>query len=367
MVSIAEAALAPVAPEPKSGFKRLIRREPLGVVMTIAPWNYPYLTAVNTVVPALMAGNAVLLNAASQTLLTGDRFQNAMDKAGLPPGLFQTLTLSHDDTRRLIASGLANHVVFTGSVAGGRVIERAAAGTFTSVGLELGGKDPAYVRADANLNQTIENLVDGAYFNSGQSCCGVERIYVAENHYDRFVEGFVALTKAYVLDDPMDETATLGPMAGARYADVVREQTSEAISKGAKAHIDAPSFKRHSNATAWLAPQVLTGVNHTMAVMTEETFGPVAGIMKVRSDAEAVRLMNDSPYGLSASIWTADLEVAERLGHHLETGTVYMNRCDYLDPGLAWTGVKDTGRGASLSSIGYDTLTRPKSYHLRTV
>ncbi len=367
MVAIAEDALAPVQPEPKAGFKRLIRREPLGVVLTIAPWNYPYLTAINTIVPALMAGNAVLLKPATQTLLTGDRFQAAMDKADLPTGLFRTLSLLHEDAARLIASGMANHVAFTGSVAAGRAIERAAAGTFTSVGLELGGKDPAYVRADANIDHAIENLVDGAFFNSGQSCCGIERIYVAHNHYDRFVDGFVALTRAYVLDDPLLDATTLGPMASARFADVVREHTAKALSKGAKAHIDPQRFKRHSNKSAWLAPQVLTDVDHTMSVMMEETFGPVVGIMKVRDDAEAIRLMNDLPYGLSASIWTADLDAAEQLGRQLETGTVFMNRCDYLDPGLAWTGLKDTGRGATLSAIGYDMLTRPKSYHLRTV
>ena len=367
MTSIAETALAPVQTVPKTGFTRTIRREPLGVVLTIAPWNYPYLTAVNTIVPALMAGNAVLLKAASQTILTGDRFQAAMDKAGLPQGLFQTLVMGHEDTAHLIASGAINHVAFTGSVEAGRTIERAAAGTFTSVGLELGGKDPAYVRADAKLDHAVENLVDGAFFNSGQSCCGIERIYVAASLYDRFVEGFVALTKAYILDDPLDEKTTLGPMAAQRFADVVRAQTAEAIARGAKGHIDGKAFRRHTTDTAWLAPQVLTGVDHTMRVMTEESFGPVVGIMKVADDAEAIRLMNDSRYGLSASIWTSDIDAAERFGQRVETGTVFMNRCDYLDPSLAWTGVKDTGRGASLSPIGYHALTRPKSFHLRTV
>jgi acyl-CoA reductase-like NAD-dependent aldehyde dehydrogenase len=367
MVSIAETALAPVRPEPKAGFKRWIERAPVGVILTIAPWNYPYLTAVNTVVPALMAGNAVLLKAASQTLLTGDRFQAAFAKAGLPAGLFRTLTLSHEDTARVISSGMVNHIAFTGSVEGGRTIERAAAGTFTTMGLELGGKDPAYVRADANIEHAIETLVDGAFFNTGQSCCGIERIYVAAQHYDRFVEGFVALTKAYVLGDPLDEATTLGPMAAPRFANAVREHITAATKQGATALIDPAHFKRHSSTSAWLAPQVLTGVDHTMAVMMQETFGPVAGIMKVRDDAEAVRLMNDSPYGLTASIWTTDLDAAEHLGQQIDTGTVFANRCDYLDPALAWTGVKDTGRGASLSSIGYDMLTRPKSYHLRTV
>jgi acyl-CoA reductase-like NAD-dependent aldehyde dehydrogenase len=367
MVGIAETALAAVVPEPQPGFRRHIRREPLGVVFTIAPWNYPFLTAVNTIVPGLMAGNAVLLKAASQTILTGERFQQAMDAAGLPAGLFQNLVLTHEDTTRIIAGGHVDHVSFTGSVAGGRAIERAAAGTFTSIGLELGGKDPAYVRADAKVEHAIENIVDGAFFNSGQSCCGIERVYVHESLYDAFVAGAADLTSRYVLGNPLDEATTLGPMAATRFADVVRGQVSEAIRAGARAHVDPAMFKAAREGTPWLAPQVLTGVDHAMRVMREESFGPVVGIMKVKDDAEAIHLMNDSPYGLSASIWTSDLDAAARLAASIETGTVYANRCDYLDPGLAWTGVKDTGRGASLSRIGYEMLTRPKSIHLRAV
>ncbi|HXF55544.1 MAG TPA: aldehyde dehydrogenase family protein [Hyphomicrobiaceae bacterium] len=367
MTEIAETALAPIEPERKQGFIRYVRRDPLGIVLTIAPWNYPFLTAVNTVVPGLIAGNAVILKAASQTILTGERFQQAMDRAGLPKGLFQHLILSHEDTARLLSSGAVDHVSFTGSVEGGRAVERAAAGTFTSIGLELGGKDPAYVRPDAKLEHAIENLVDGTFFNSGQSCCGIERIYVHEHVYGRFVDGFVALTEKYVLDDPLDETTTLGPMAATRFADVVRRQTAEALRKGAKALIDTKLFRRNREGTPWLAPQVLTQVDHTMSVMMEESFGPVVGIMSVKNDEEAIRLMNDSPYGLTASIWTTQERAAEAIGRRIETGTVYMNRCDYLDPALAWTGVKDTGRGVSLSRIGYEMLTRPKSFHLREV
>jgi acyl-CoA reductase-like NAD-dependent aldehyde dehydrogenase len=367
MVEIAAEALAPVVPTAKDGFTRYVRRDPLGLILTIAPWNYPYLTAVNTVVPGLIAGNAVLLKAASQTILTGERFQAAMDKAGLPKGLFQHLVLGHGDTAKILAGGHVDHVSFTGSVEGGRAIERAAAGTFTSIGLELGGKDPAYVRADADVAHAVENLVDGAFFNSGQSCCGIERIYVHEQVWAPFVEGFAALTRQYVLGDPLEQASTLGPMAATRFADVVRRQTAQALAKGAKAHIDAAAFPRNRDGTPWLAPQVLTGVDHGMDVMVEESFGPVVGLMRVAGDEEALRLMNDSPYGLTASVWTRDQAAAERMGGDIETGTVYMNRCDYLDPGLAWTGVKDTGRGASLSRIGYEMLTRPKSFHLRKV
>ena len=367
MIALAENALAPLEPPAKEGFRRYVRRVPLGIVLTIAPWNYPYLTAVNTVIPALMAGNAVLLKHAAQTLLVGDRFQMAMDRAGLPKGLFQTLTLSHDDTVKLIGSGEIDQVCFTGSVAAGRAIEQAAAGTFTDVGLELGGKDPAYVRADAKFDHAVENLVDGSFFNSGQCCCGIERIYVHADIYDRFVAGFADLTRHYVLDDPLDPNTTLGPVAQKRLAATVRGHIAEALQKGARALIDPKAFARDADGSTYVAPQVLVDVDHGMKVMMDETFGPVAGIMKVAGDDEAIRLMNDSPYGLTASIWTADRDAAERIGARIETGTVYMNRCDYLDPGLAWTGVKDTGRGATLSQLGYEALTRPQSFHLRTV
>ena len=367
MIAIADEALAPVVPAAKDGFKRYVRRDPAGIVLTVAPWNYPYLTAVNSVIPALMAGNAVIFKAAAQTILVGDRFQTAMDKAGLPQGLFRTLTLSHDDTTKLIASGKIDQVCFTGSVAAGRAVEAAAAGTFTGIGLELGGKDPAYVRADVDLAHAIENIVDGAYFNSGQCCCGIERVYVHETVYDKFVDGFTALTKQYVLGDPLDEKTTLGPMAQKRLAATVRDHIAEAVGKGAKALIDPKSFPKDARDSTYLAPQVLVNVDHSMKVMMEETFGPVAGIMKVKNDDEAIALMNDSPYGLTASLWTHDRDAAERIGVQIETGTVFMNRCDYLDPGLAWTGVKDTGRGATLSKLGYEALTRPKSFHLRTV
>ncbi len=366
MTMIAEDSLKPVLPaDPKAGFKRMIKRTPAGIVFVVAPWNYPYLTAVNTIVPALIAGNAVILKHAAQTILVGERFAQAMARADAPKGLFTNIVLSHDQTTRILSSGSVDHVNFTGSVEGGRAIERAAAGTFTTMGLELGGKDPAYVRPDVKLDHAVENLVDGAFYNSGQCCCGIERIYVHEAVYDKFLDGFVNLTRQYVLGNPMDEKTTLGPMANTRFAEIVRKQTAQALAKGAKAHVDFKTFAANKEGSPYLAPQVLTNVDHSMSVMMEESFGPVVGIMKVKSDDEAIRLMNDSPYGLTAGIWTSDLEAAERIGDQVETGTVFMNRCDYLDPALAWTGVKDTGRGASLSPIGYEMLTRPKSYHLR--
>jgi acyl-CoA reductase-like NAD-dependent aldehyde dehydrogenase len=366
MIALAPQALADIDAGPKDGFRRFIRREPHGVVLVIAPWNYPYLTAVNAVVPALMAGNSVLLKHSHQTPLCAERFADAAAKADLPAGLLQALHLTHEATARLIKDARIGHVAFTGSVAGGVAVEEAAAGRFLSLGLELGGKDPAYVRPDAELAHAVENLVDGAFFNSGQSCCGIERIYVHADVYDRFVEGAAALTRSYVLDDPTRPETTLGPMVRTSAAEFVRGQVGEAVAQGARPLIEERAFSRSEAGTPYLAPQILVDVDHAMRVMTEETFGPVVGIMKVRSDDEAIRLMNDSRYGLTAAVWTSDPEAATAIGDRLETGTVFMNRCDYLDPALAWTGVKNSGRGVTLSVLGYEHLTRPKSFHLRT-
>jgi len=365
MIGIADQALATIDPGPKEGFMRYVRRDPLGVVFTIAPWNYPYLTAVNSIIPALMAGNAVVLKHAAATLLVAERFQAAFDRAKLPAGVFQHLVLNHEQTAGIISGGLANIVCFTGSVAGGRAMEQASAGRFINLGLELGGKDPAYVRSDANMAHAVENLVDGAFFNSGQSCCGIERIYVHKAVWGDFLDGFVELTKKYVLGSPLEKATTLGPMVKAEAAAFVRKQIGAAVRAGAKVHIDAKAFAMDKAGTPYMAPQVLTSVTHRMSVMKDESFGPVVGIMKVADDREALELMNDSPYGLTAAIWTQDVDAARTIGNEIATGTVFMNRCDYLDPALTWTGVKDTGRGATLSKVGYEALTRPKSYHLR--
>jgi acyl-CoA reductase-like NAD-dependent aldehyde dehydrogenase len=366
MIAIAEEALSDLDPGPKDGFVRYVKRDPLGVVFTIAPWNYPYLTAVNSIIPGLMAGNAVVLKHAASTLLVAERFQQAFDRARLPKGVFQHLVLDHKQTAEIIAGGRANMVCFTGSVAGGKAMEEASAGRFINVGLELGGKDPAYVRPDADMTHAIENLVDGAFFNSGQSCCGIERIYVHKQVWYDFLDGFVDLTKKYVLGSPLDQETTLGPMVRAEAAAFVRKQVASAVRAGARAHIDPKSFPRDKRGTPYMAPQVLTSVTHRMSVMMDESFGPVVGIMKVSGDEEALELMNDSPYGLTAAIWTQDVDAARAIGDEIQTGTVFMNRCDYLDPALTWTGVKKTGRGATLSKVGYEALTRPKSYHLRT-
>ena len=365
MLSIADAALADIVPEEKTGFKRFLRREPVGVVLVMAPWNYPFLTAVNAIVPALAAGNVVLLKHSSQTPQVAELFQAAFDAAGLPVGVFQSLHMNHADTDALLQSDAVDFVAFTGSVNGGHQVQAAISKRFIGAGLELGGKDPAYVRADADVASAAENLVDGSFFNSGQSCCGIERIYVHASVYEAFVQAFVAVTQQYQLGNPTDANTNLGPMVRRSAADFVRAQIAEAVAQGAKSLVDEAAFPASKVGTAYLSPHVLVDVNHDMRVMREESFGPVVGIMAVQDDDEAIRLMNDSDFGLTASIWTQDAVVAEALAGKIATGTVFMNRCDYLDPALAWTGVKDTGHGISLSELGYAQLTRVKSYHLR--
>ena len=365
MCAIASTALADVRPPPIPGFRRFIRHEPLGVVLVLAPWNYPYLTSVNAVVPALVAGNAVVLKMSQQTPLVASRYADAFTAAGLPSGVFGIVHADHEPVVRMIADPRVSFVSFTGSVEGGRAVQQAAARRFVGTNLELGGKDPAYVRADAPLAPTIENLVDGTYFNAGQSCCAIERIYVDRAVFREFVDGFVALTKQYRLGNPLSPDTTLGPMVRAGAAASVRDQVREAVQQGARQLIDPRDFPAAREGTPYLAPHVLVDVDHSMRVMTEETFGPVVGIMPVDGDKEAVALMNDSRYGLTASIWTTDADAALRIGDRVATGTWFQNRCDYLDPALAWTGVRESGRGCSLSSFGYYALTRPKSFHLR--
>ena len=365
MLQIAKEALGDFTPRKIDGFDTFIRREPLGVVLVLAPWNYPFLTSVNSIIPALAAGNAVILKHSTQTPLVAEFFRDAFLHAGLPEGVFQILHIDHEDTLKLIGSEGIDFVAFTGSVEGGRSVQKAAGNRFIGLGLELGGKDPAYVMQDCDLTNAIENLVDGSFFNSGQSCCGIERIYVAEKIYKSFVDGFVDLTRQYKLGNPLDPNTNLGPMVRTTAVEFVRGQVSQALQKGAKLLTDAKDFPFEKEGSAYLGPRVLTNVDHTMKVMTEESFGPVIGIMPVKDDHEAIQLMNDSPYGLTASLWTKDKAHARILGSKIQTGTVFMNRCDYLDPALAWTGVKDTGRGISLSVYGYHQLTRVKSYHLK--
>ena len=364
MAEIAIEALKDIVISNDDKFLKIIKRVPQGVVFVIAPWNYPYMTAINTIAPALIAGNTVLLKHSSQTLLVGERIVQAFHSVGVPIDVFKNVYLSHDITSRLIVSGCFNFINFTGSVTAGKSIEQSAAGTFTGIGLELGGKDPGYVMEDADLDAAVETLIDGAMFNSGQCCCGIERIYVIESLFDKFVEKSISIVQAYKLGNPLEPETTLGPMAHKRFADEVRAQVNEAIRDGAITHIG--QFAEDDGGT-YLTPQILTNVSHEMRIMRDETFGPTVGIMKVKDDEEAIQYMNDSSFGLTASLWTKDVARAEKIGDKIETGTVFLNRCDYVDPSLCWTGCKDTGRGGGLSLIGYHNLTRPKSFHLKRV
>ncbi len=380
MASIAHDALTdeeiPSARGPLGGtpgrnlVRRFIRHEPHGVVLVLAPWNYPYLTAVNSVIPALIAGNAVVLKHSDQTPLCADRIRDAATQAGIPGDVLQTLDTSHETIGQVVSESLADFVAFCGSVAGGHAVQEAASSGFGGVGLELGGKDPAYVRADADLDFTIPRLADGAFFNSGQSCCAVERVYAHASVYDEVVEGLVAEASKLRLGNPLDPETTLGPMVRISNADSVRSQIADAIGRGARPLVDSASFGSDTGNDAcgtYLAPQVLVNVDHSMPVMRDETFGPVAGVMAVDGDDDAISLMNDSRYGLTASVWTQDTHAAVALGGQIECGTLFMNRCDYVDPALAWTGVKDSGRGATLSRLGFEQLTRPKSFYLNNL
>ncbi len=367
MIEVAPQALRTIELEEQPGFTRYIKREPLGTVLVIAPWNYPYLTAINSIIPALLAGNVVLLKHSAQTPLCAEQLHRAFVAAGLPAGVFQFLHLGHADTEQLVAHPAIDQIAFTGSVPAGAMVERAAAGQFKHVGLELGGKDPAYIRADADLDYAVAAVVDGAFFNSGQSCCGIERIYVHEAVFDEVVERAVALVQQYRLGRSDELETTLGPLVKTSAADFVRGQIQEAVVQGARCHIDESAFPMSQAGTPYLAPQLLTQVNHSMRIMTEESFGPVVGVQKVSGDEEAIRLMNDSDFGLTAAVFTQDEAAGVAIGERLQTGTFFINRCDYLDPALAWTGVKHSGRGCTLSVVGFEQVTRPKSFHLKRV
>ena len=367
MIENADKALEDIISKKNIEFDNYIKKDPLGTIFIIAPWNYPFNTSVNSIVPSLLSGNTIILKHSSQTPLCAEQLYEAAKKANLPENIFQYLHLDHSSTSKIIADNRVNHVLFTGSVSGGKEIKKSMGTRFISAGLELGGKDPAYVRSDCNLDHAIENLVDGSYFNSGQSCCGIERIYVDEKIYDNFIDGFKSITEQYILGNPLDKNTNLGPVVRLNAAKYIRTHLSSALNQGAKNIINEKKFNIDDGANCYVSPSALVNVNHNMEFMREETFGPTVGIMKVQNEKEAIKLMNDSDYGLTASVWTSDKEFAQDLGSKIETGTFFMNRCDYLDPGLAWTGVKDTGIGVTLSVLGFDHLTRAKSYHIRTL
>ena len=367
MIEKSDEALSNIISKKNNEFDNFIVKDPLGIIFIIAPWNYPYNTSVNSIVPSLLSGNSVILKHSSQTPLCAEQIYKASIESGLPEGVFQFLHLDHQSTAKIVNDSRVDHILFTGSVSGGRQIKKAIGERFINVGLELGGKDPAYVRKDCNLQYAIENLSDGSFYNSGQSCCGIERIYVDSDIYNKFVDGMKHYTENYILDDPLKVETNLGPVAKLSSAEVIRSQIDAAIFNGAKNIVTKGKFKIDQKENCYVSPSILIDVDHSMKFMMSETFGPTVGIMKVKNEEEAIHLMNDSAYGLTASVWTSDEEFAKTLGPKIKTGTFFMNRCDYLDPGLAWTGVKDTGMGVTLSVLGFDHVTRAKSYHYRKI
>jgi acyl-CoA reductase-like NAD-dependent aldehyde dehydrogenase len=365
LISIAESALADVMPAKMTGSQRLMRREAHGVVFIIAPWNYPLMTCVNSLITALLAGNTVVLRHSSQTPLVSERLVEAFHDAGVPEGVLQYVHTSHADTRLIMMAPEINYLCFVGSSSSGLMVEQIELGRCIGVGLELSGVDPAYIRADADMEKSVESVVDGAFFNSGQSCSGVQRVYVHQSRYQEFLDRAVVATEKYVLGNPLDSATTMGPLVRLSAATTVREIVGQSLSLGAKNLIEHSKYPMDDIHTSYMGPKILANATHEMMIMKEDCFGPVFGVMPVDTDHEAIALMNDCEYGLSASVFTQDLDVAMRIGAQIQTGTWLMNRCDYQDPALAWSGVKQSGRGVSSSYLGFHQLTRVKSYHLR--
>lgn len=364
MISIADTALADLVLPHKAGFERRIAKEPLGVVLDLPAWNYPLLTAVNVVVPAVLAGNAVVVKHSPRSPLCGEHFARAFAEAGAPQHLVQAMHCDHPTSERMVGDARVDHVVFTGSVYGGQRLVQASAGRFMHMGLELGGNDPAYVAPDCDFEKTVENVVDGAIYNAGQSCCAVERVYVHRSLYKRFVEACETLVRGYVLGDPMSDSTTLGPIAQPNHPAELEQWVEDARRKGAR--VVAGGRRTQVNGKGrFFEATLVADLDHSMRLMQQESFGPILPIAPVDSDEEALAKMNDSALGLTASVWTKDRERAARFATQLEYGTVYMNRCDSVDPALPWIGVKNSGRGHSLSALGFDQLTRPKSIHFR--
>jgi acyl-CoA reductase-like NAD-dependent aldehyde dehydrogenase len=362
MLALAPAALASERPEARSGFELRIEHEPLGVVLDIAAWNYPLIVPVNVVVPALAAGNAVVLKHSPRSPAAGEHFASALASLS-DPGVFQNVIVSDDDAGALALDARIDHVCFTGSVATGRRVYRACSERLSGCGLELGGKDPAYVAADADLDLAAENVVDGACYNAGQSCCAVERVYVHESVVEAFLERATLAVQAYRLGDPLEESTTMGPLVDAEARERVERHVADALARGAR--VVCGGRRPNDLAGSYYEPTLLADCPQESLVMRDETFGPLVPVRAVRDDAEALRLMNDSRYGLTASVWTRDGARAERFARELEAGTVYQNRCDYLDPALPWTGWKESGLGSTLSRHGFLHLTRRKSIHFR--
>ncbi|PNY29353.1 Succinate-semialdehyde dehydrogenase [NADP(+)] [Tolypocladium capitatum] len=367
LLKISDEALRDTDGEPEKGFTRFIRKVPVGPILVIFAWNYPYLILVNSLIPAILAGNSVILKPSPQTPTVAERAAHIFSDAGLPEGVLQYF---HCGSPAVIETMVRDPrialVCFTGSVAGGLAVQKAAADRVVNVGLELGGKDPAYVRGDVDVDWAAEEIVDGAVFNSGQSCCSLERIYVDEKVHDAFVAAAQKVLEGYRLGDPFDRSTHVGPVISKRSKGVIEAHVKDALDKGAKdATPENESFKNPPPKGNFVKPTLLTGVDHSMTIMTEETFGPVIPVMKVKGDDEAMKLMNDSEFGLTASIWTKDTDKGHLLAEDVEAGTVFVNRCDYPSPDLAWTGYKNSGKGQTLGRFGFEQFVKSKSFHIK--
>ena len=360
LCDIAPEVLAADAVTKREYFHREILHEPHGVVLIIAAWNYPLLIAASGISAALLAGNVVLLKHSTRTLSIGEHFQKAFGAEGL----LQHVVMDHANTARLIEEGDINHVVFTGSVGGGEKIYASTAKRNCDCNLELGGKDGAYVAADADIAQSAAMLVDGAMYNAGQCCCGIERVYVHAAVYDEFLAACQPLVEGYTLGNPLDAATTQGPLAVASSAKLMEAQITEAVTVGGE--VLAGGKARQIGQGMFFEPTLLTVNSNDLAIMQEENFGPLLPVMKVADDAEAIAHINDSQFGLTAVICTSDRARAEAFAGAVEAGTIFMNRCDFLDPALPWTGVKASGKGSSLSRYGLLAMTRPKAIHFRT-
>ncbi|AEO55574.1 hypothetical protein MYCTH_2299551 [Thermothelomyces thermophilus ATCC 42464] len=367
LLRVSDDVLQDTPGEPEQGFRRFIRKVPVGPVLIIFAWNYPYLILVNGLIPALLSGNTVILKPSPQTPTVAEQVAKAFTEAGLPNGVIHYF---HSGSPTIIESIVRNPkialVCFTGSVAGGLAVQKAASDRIVNVGLELGGKDPAYVCGDVDIAWAAEEIVDGAVFNSGQSCCSIERVYVDEKIHDEFVAAVQNVLKGYKLGDPLDKGTHVGPVISRRSKETIEAHIKDALDKGAvNATPENETFSKLPDRGNFVVPTVLTNVDHSMKVMKDETFGPVIPIMKVKGDDEAVQLMNDSEFGLTASIWTKNTEKGYELCERVEAGTVFVNRCDYPSPDLAWTGWKNSGKGVTLSRYGFDQFVKLKSYHLK--
>jgi acyl-CoA reductase-like NAD-dependent aldehyde dehydrogenase len=357
----AESTLASQQVFDEGGTREVISFDPLGVVANISAWNYPYFVGGNVFVPALLAGNAVLYKPSEFATLTGLHIARLLHEAGVPADVFVPLIGGATVGTALLAQDI-DGVFFTGSFVTGARIAQAVGARFIKLQLELGGKDPTYVAEDADVKIAAQSLADGAMYNTGQSCCSVERIYVHERVHDAFVDAFVQTVRGFKVGDPTSEDTYIGAITRAPQLDVLAAQVADAKAKGATLCVGGSRIERDGN---WFEPTVFTEVDHTMELMREESFGPIIGIQRVSGDAEALMLMNDTRYGLTAGVFTRDEARARAILARVNAGSVYWNCCDRVSPRLPWSGHGDSGVGLTLSTMGIQTFARPRAWHLR--